>query len=427
MPKGIYLPAAFQCLFRPATYIALPGGRGSAKSQSVAQYLLLRARSETALFLCAREVQNSIADSVYSVLEGQAKKLGIHKEFVFQLKDIVHRGSGSKFIFKGIARNVENIKSVEGAKYCWVEEAAKLSQNSIDTLLPTMRQNGAKVIFTYNPDEDTDPIHQMFVVNEPPPDSIVVHTTYRDNPFFPDKMRRDMEWMRRTNYEKYLWVYEGQTRKQSEAAIYQKYRVEEFESPEANKVQNGVRSKFYYGIDWGFGSDPCAGVRCFIRDGKLFIDREWYGYNYDYNEKFTRDISDRLPGIEKYTAYADNQRPEAIRYLNAHGFRVRPCTKKKGSIEDGITFVKSFEDIVIHPACTNTIAEIKSYKYKVRERDSNYDPIYYTDPEDKNNHIMDAIRYAFDNEIFGHNSIVVSDEFLRNLTSANHANKRGRL
>ena len=119
-------------------YRVLYGGRGSAKSWSVARYLLLEAGRNKIRILCTREIQNSIRDSVYRLLVDQIIELGMESSFMIQREAITHT-NGSEFLFKGLQKNINEVKSTEGIDICWVEEAEKVTANSWDVLIPTLK------------------------------------------------------------------------------------------------------------------------------------------------------------------------------------------------------------------------------------------------------------------------------------------------
>lgn len=145
----------------PYRYYCYSGGRASGKSTAVAQSLILRASIQPITVLCAREFQNSITDSVYKLLTGTIKKLGLQG---FELKrDGIGHINGSSFIFRGLHDNLQSIKSIEGVDVCWVEEAQTISKTSLTTLIPTIRKTNSTLIFTWNPLTSHDPIWTYFV------------------------------------------------------------------------------------------------------------------------------------------------------------------------------------------------------------------------------------------------------------------------
>ena len=120
--------------------------------------------------------------------------------------------NGSVFLFAGLKHNVTKIKSVEGIDIAWLEEGDRISRESLDILIPTIRKPGSEIWITFNPNEPTDPVYQDFVLADPPrTNAIVKMVNYEDNPFFPDVLREEMEWDQAHDTAKYLHVWEGYT------------------------------------------------------------------------------------------------------------------------------------------------------------------------------------------------------------------------
>lgn len=404
------IPDAFADLFRPARYKVFYGGRGGAKSWAFARALVVKARTGPMLALCAREFQNSIADSVHHLLSEQIALLGFADEFEILKTGISHKFSGARFFFKGIRHNIQEIKSTEGVDVCWVEEAGRLSRESFDILAPTIRKEGSEIWFSFNPEEETDAVYERFVAKTPPRDAVVRKVGWRDNPWFPDVLDQERRWLLGADPAAHEWVWEGGLRPRSADPVYANAAVEQFESPDAAGQNGGARTRFRYGIDFGFAKDPAAGVRCFSRDGVLYVDHEFFGLGIEIDE-LPGLAAKSLPGVTENACYADSSRPETISYINrsGRGFDVRPCTKKKGSVEDGIAYLQAFEKIVVHPRCENTAREIRTYSWKRRHGQDETTSL----PEDRNNHCMDALRYALNDEINNQGKIAVSDAFLK--------------
>lgn len=177
--------------------------------------------------LCARELQNSISDSVHQLLKDQIKELGFEDFYEVQINRIIGK-NGTSFTFEGIKNNVNKIKSYEGIDFCWVEEANKVSRNSWSILIPTIRKEGSEIWISFNPELETDYTYQRFV-KEPgataggsvETDSMfVVKTNWRDNPWFKDPLFSEMEADRKRDYDHYLNIWEGHCVQMLEGAIY---------------------------------------------------------------------------------------------------------------------------------------------------------------------------------------------------------------
>ena len=171
--------------------------------------------------LCTREVQKSIKDSVHSLLSDQIQAMGLGH--IYQVLQTEIRGvNGTEFLFAGLStQTVESIKSYEGVDICWVEEARAVSKRSWSILIPTIRKEGSEIWVSFNPELDTDETYVRFVVN-PPPGSWVQKLTWRDNPWFSDTLRAEMEHLKKVDPEAYENVWEGKCRTAVEGAIYAK-------------------------------------------------------------------------------------------------------------------------------------------------------------------------------------------------------------
>ena len=376
----IPLPEVFEPLLGPARYKGIFGGRGGAKSHFFADQLIDDSLSHKGLrAVCIREYQVSLEQSVKRLLEDKITSYGLSSDFNVKESWIETPGDGI-VIFQGMqSHNAESIKSLEGYDRAWVEEAQNLSQRSLDLLRPTIREEGSEIWFSWNPRFPTDPVDQLLRASKPP-DAVVVRSSYRDNPFFPEVLRKEMEWDRARDPEKYAHVWLGEYERHSEARVFKNWKIEEFETPSD--------VFFLYGGDWGFSIDPSVLVRCFIQGRKLFIDREAYkiGVEIDHLPAFF----DQVPGSRDWTIIADSARPETISYLNRNGFpKLIPAIKGKDSVKEGIIFLQGY-DIVIHPRCIHTADEFTMYSFKVDKMTNLVTPVL----EDKKNHVIDAVRYA---------------------------------
>lgn len=375
-------------LYEPGRYKVLYGGRGSGKSWAIADYIISKTAFGKYRVLCTREIQGSIKDSVYRLLVDRIYFHKLQKFFVIQ-RDSISSIYGSEIIFKGLRQNISEIKSTEGIDICWVEEAEKVAVDSWDILIPTIRKNGSEILISFNPDDENANTYTRFVEKDGKPVQLpecrIAFVNWWNNPWFPDVLKREMEWCRQNDPEKYEHVWGGRPKKYGQAVIFKnKLRIEDFPAPNPDETQ------FFYGADWGFGVDPCCLVRLFIRDRILYLDKEFYGYGIEIDD--LPRAFDSVEGARKYTIRGDSARPDTISYMCNHGFIVEPAEKGPGSVEDGIEFLKNFEAIIIHPSCTGSIGDFSNYRWKVDRITDMVLPI----PVDKSNHSCDAARYALE-------------------------------
>lgn len=376
----VRLPRYGQDLWRPFRHLAWHGGRGAAKSRTVATGLVIQSVERHERVLCGREVQRSIKDSVKRLLDDEIERLGLSSAFVSTEAEI--RGpNDSLFLFSGIKGNANGIKSIEGITTFWGEEAQAFSQASIDTVIPTIRAPNSRLIWTWNPDLETDPIDVMFRGKDgTPPSSIVREVNYTNNKWFPDVLRTEMEWDRSRDIDKYNHIWLGTYRRNSESRVFKNWRVEAFDSPE--------NVEYRLGADFGFSIDPSAALRCWIDGTQIHVDYEAYGLNVEIVNLPKLFMS--IPDAEKWWMTADSSRPETISHLRNNGFpRIQSALKGARSLEEGVEFLKSY-DIVVHPRCQHLIDELTLYSYKLDSLTGQVTSIL----EDRDNHLIDALRYA---------------------------------
>ena len=367
-----------------ARYKVLYGGRGGGKSYAIADALADKAARNKLRILCTREMQNSIRDSVHRLLSDRIHALELDDYSEIRKEGITSK-CGSEIIFKGLRHNISEIKSTEGIDLCWVEEAEKVTDESWNILIPTVRKENSEICVSFNPEDEHSATFTRFVKNTPP-DCRIAMLTYRDNAFFPDVLRKEMEYDKRTDYEKYLHIWEGQVKRYGAAVIFAgKYHVEEFDTPED--------SQFYFGADWGFSNDPTVLVRAWIKDRVLYVDHEFYAVGVEITE--LESAFDTVPLSRKWKIVADSERPDTISYMQRRGFNICGAEKGKGSVEDGIEFLRSFEKIIIHPRCRGAIDNFSNYKWKQDKITKEVLPI----PLDASNHVPDALRYALEGYI----------------------------
>lgn len=350
--------------------------------------------------MCVRELQTSIAESVHRLLCDQIETLGLGLFFEVQQKAIFrvpYRGEklGSEFIFYGIRQNATKVKSTEGVDIAWAEEAEKISHDSWQILIPTIRKPNSEIWVTFNPDEEIDPTFQRFVVNTPD-NAKVVEVNWPQNIWFPEELRKEKDYLYRVDAEAAEHVWGGKCRKNASSQIFRgKYEVRHFTVPnpaDRSSTENPMWDGPYYGADWGFSQDPCWLDKSWIdtTESVLYVEKEAVkvGLELDDIAAFWRS---KIPEVGERTIRADSARPETISYVARTGqLPVEAAEKWSGSVEDGVAYLKKFSKIVFHPSCTHGIQEASLYSYK-RDRLTGE---VLTDIIDKHNHGWDSRRYA---------------------------------
>ena len=388
----VELPQKLITLFAPARgelrYRVLRGGRGSGKSFSAAKIAAIWGAIEPLRILCAREFQNSIAQSFHAELKNAINSCPwLSTQYDVGIDYLRHKSNGTEFLFKGLRHNIDGIKSMAQIDLVIVEEAETVPAGSWQDLLPTIRAEGSEIWIIYNPKRRDSWVAKTFDTDDLPPRTLIADINYDGNPFFPSVLNEqrlhDREVM---DPALYRHVWEGGYYEQSDAQVFAgKYEIKDFEP---QPKWDGP----YYGLDFGFSQDETAGVKAWIHDNTLYIEHELYEKRLELDDT-AKAMIDNLPDVERHTVRADNARPESISYLKRNGIpRIVACEKGKGSVEDGIQFIKSFKKVIIHPRCEQTAKEFDLYSYKVDRLSGDILPVLV----DQNNHAIDALRYALE-------------------------------
>jgi phage terminase large subunit len=250
-------------------------------------------------------------------------------------------------------------------------------------LRPTIRKEGSEIWFTWNPENDSDPVDVLLRSEIKPKNAIVKKVNYKDNPWFPDVLEDERQFDRQHDPDGYGHTWDGDYVTASKARVFKNWIVEEFEAP--------ADSMFRFGADWGFSVDPTTLVRCYMVGRKIYIDYEAYQVGCEIKD--TPDLFMTVPESEMWPIVADSARPETISHIRKHGFpKIMKAIKGPKSLEEGVAFVKTYQ-LIIHPRCEHVIDELTHYKYKLDPATEKPTSIL----EDKHNHVIDALRYAVEN------------------------------
>lgn len=402
------IPAKLKPLLQPSRYKGVHGGRGSSKSHTFARLLLRRCKKNPGTrWVCVREIQISLQQSVKRLLEDMIKLYDLGSEFEVQNTLIKTPGDGV-IIFQGMQNHTaDSIKSLEGFDGVWVEEAQTLSKTSLELLRPTIRKDGSELWFSWNPEKRTDPVEFLRVA--PPADAIIIEMNWQDNPHFPPVLRTEMEGDYERDPEAAAHVWGGKYKIRSKASVFKNWRMARFATPDD--------AAFLFGSDWGFSIDPTVLIRGFVAEGSfrdelvrrlglsganqvLCIDAAVWkvGCEIDDTPALFDTLDPKRPGMAReWKIIADSARPETISFMQRHGYpRVVPARKGAGSVEEGIKFLQQY-DIIIHPDCcaqgddgiNHVEDEFLNYRYKTHPLTGEVMPIL----EDKKNHTIDAARY----------------------------------
>ena len=389
----------------------LKGGRGSTKSSFAAIQIILGMISDKkANALALRKVDNTVRKSIMESFLWAIDMLDVTELFSCTKSpaEITYIPTGQKIIMSGLddPRRLKSIRLKKGYfKYLWFEEAEEFNgMEEIRSVEQSTRRGGDNFIefITYNP--PNDPAAWVNKESEEHYEGRYVHfSNYLDVPkdWLGKQFLSDAEQLKKRDPLKYDHEYMGRAVGRAEQIVFHdKWQELDFETPAHDKC---YQSRYFYGADWGFANDPSTLVRMFIMrengDNNLYIDREIGGVGVDMDE--LPQLFDSVPESRKWKIYGDCSRPETISYMAKNGFNIEGAPKWTGSVEDGVEYIKSFDNVYIHPRCAKTIDEFKKYSYKVDRNTKEILPVLV----DNNNHYIDSIRYALADYIKGNVSI----------------------
>lgn len=382
-------------------YRVLKGGKGSKKSTTTALNMIYRLiKYPESNLLVVRAVMNTHRDSTFAQLKWAQEKLGVShlwKNNVSPL-EMTYIPTGQKILFRGFDDVLKLASTtVEKGYLCWVwvEEAFELESEAdfekLDLSVP--RGNIPDHLFkqttlTFNPWSEHHWLKKRFFDSEA--DNVFAHTTnYMVNEFLDDTDRSIFERLREENPRRYAVAGLGEWGI-ADGLIYENWEVKAFNPAELGK-EGGTEWQYrsFFGLDYGYTNDPTAFI-CFAANP--FTKQIWI-YDEHYQVKMLNDDIAKMilsKGYAKERIRADAAEPKTNDDLRRLGVvRIVPSVKGKDSIINGITAIQGYK-IFVHPNCKNTIAELSSYTWKKDKSDNGINV-----PEDKNNHLMDAMRYAF--------------------------------
>ena len=387
---------------RAFDYFFFKGGRGSGKSTFISLAIVLGiVRHPNTNAIIYRKVGSTVYESVYTQILWSIDRLNLTNWFKFykQPMKMVYLPTGQEIMFKG-CDDPQKSKSIKPKKgyfgYCWFEEATDFQGlDEIENIVQSVARSGlgkTAIFLSYNPPQSVQSWINAEVLR-PQQNRFVHHSTYLSiNPeLLGEQFIKIAEYKKQTNEKQYNHIYLGEVTGTG---------GEVFDNVETRAITDEEIEKFdylYTGLDFGFAVDPVAIVKTSYNSSKkeLYIFDEFYrvGASFDV-------IAEQLQKMGNPYTIADSAEPRSIYELKKRDCRIVGAKKGSGSVEHGLKCLQDLNKIVIDPArCPNTVREFCSYEYEL-DRYGNYKSIY----PDKNNHSIDAVRYALE-DIFRDNNI----------------------
>lgn len=383
----------------------LKGGRGSTKSSFAAIQVVLGVMADPeANGIGFRKVGNTVRKSIMETYLWAIDKLGVGHLWSRTVApaELTYIPTGQQIIFTGLddPLKLKSIKIRNGYfKYVHFEELPEFSgMDEIRSVEQSVMRGGDNFveICTYNPPNDPAAWVNAEADREVE-GRLVVPSTYLDVP--PEWLGKEFikraEALKALDPLKYEHEYMGQAVGRAEQIVFHgKWKVKEFEFPGLDKV---YQSRLFFGIDHGFANDPAAITRSYIMfengERNLYIEYEAGGTGIEIDE--LPSFMNQIPDIKRWKCYGDSARPETNSYLSNRGYNVEGAPKWTGCVEDGVEYMRSFNNIYVHPRCVKTQEELTKYSYKVDKNTGDILPVLV----DKWNHYIDSVRYSLSDYI----------------------------
>lgn len=372
------------------------GGAGSGKSHFVFQKMILKyLKYGNRKCLVVRKVSNTLRDSCFALVKSILSDWQLYDQCKINKTDLtIELPNGSHFIFKGMD-DPEKIKSIANIDDIVVEECTEVDEFDFDQLSLRLRSRNPynQVHCMFNPVSKENWVYKRWFkegANYNKDNTVILHTTYKNNKFLPKEYIENLLDMERTNLA-YFRIYALGEFATLDKLIYTNWRVENFDYREILRTVKG--SKAIFSLDFGFTNDPTAFV-CSIIDKinkKLWIFDEFQEKGL-LNDEIAQKITEM--GFRKEIIICDSAEPKSIEELRRNGLdRVKAAVKGKDSIINGINLLQQFE-VIIHSKCIFIQEEFKNYTWK-KGKDGEYINV----PIDKYNHGLDALRYGVSTDV----------------------------
>jgi len=373
------------------------GGAGSGKSVWAfqRQVMIYLKSKEPRKCLVVRKVGATIRDSVFAQMKHTLSSFKILDRCkVSESNFTITLPNGSQFIFKAMD-DPEKIKSIQGLDDIMIEEATELTLDDFSQLKLRLRSQkpNNQIVMMFNPVSKSNWVYKEFFKDNPDlkaKDAYIMHTTYKDNKFLPESYVNGLMEMMNSN-PVYFRIYALGEFASLSKLIYTNWEEKLFNLPDL--VSKGI-SQPRFGMDFGFTNDPSTLVGVMVdRPNKtMYIFDEYYKKGAT-NEEIAEAIFDM--GYSKQTITADSSEPKSILEIKRNGVRkIKPAKKGNDSLMWGIQFLQGWK-MIVHPNCKETIEELENYAY-VKDKKTNE---YINKPIDEFNHVLDALRYAMEDEM----------------------------
>lgn len=361
------------------------GSAGSGKSYTIAQKIIIRCTKEPIRVVVCRRYGTTLRNTCFSLLKEILTKWKLMPYVKIRETDMnIRFPNGSEIILLGLDEETK-LLSLNNVSVIWVEEAFEVPQTIVEQLNIRMRGQAAnqQLLLSWNPISKQSWLYK-FTVEEPPENSIYIHSTYKDNPFLNAEYIAALDEMEKRNPQKYRIYGKGEWGIDSAGLVFQNWKEEEFDAMEL--AASGLEHRC--GMDMGW-VDPSAVVdTLYDRDNKIiYVFQEFYKSGCQLSE-LAEALHDMK--LNKVKIFVDSAEPRAIQYFKSEGINAAPVQKGKDSVKTGYQFLQDHL-IIVHPKCQKLLMELSNFCYIKSKQTGEF-----TDDTDHTySHAIDGLRYAY--------------------------------
>lgn len=361
------------------------GSAGSGKSYTIAQKIVIRCCNEPIRVLVCRRYGTTLRNSCFALFKEILTKWRLTKYVSVRETDMsIIFPNGSQIIMCGLDSE-EKLLSINDISTIWIEEAYEVEKNKVEQLNLRMRGQAAnqQLFLSWNPISKQSWLYE-FTVENPPENSIFLHSTYRDNPFLNAEYIAALDEMEVRNPAKYRVYGLGEWGVDTEGLVITNWRKEEFDAMEL--AQKGFEHRA--GMDLGWIDKSAIIDTLYDRDNKtIYVFNEFYKSGCQLSE-LASAIGNM--NLTKTKIYVDAAEPRSIQFFKKEGINAYPCNKGKDSVKAGLMFLQD-SLIIVHPSCQNFITELENFSY-IKSKVTGE---YTEDTTHEWSHAIDACRYAY--------------------------------
>lgn len=358
------------------------GSAGSGKSYFITQKILIRALSKQGRFAVCRRYGTTLRHSCFSLFKDILKKWKLTPHCNIRETDMrITLPNGSEIIFVGLD-DEEKLLSIVTMECIFVEEAYEVPKDIIDQINLRLRGGeNQQILLAWNPISKNSYLYDLW--EHPPENSVLIHSTYKDNPFLDEQYIRSLEELRDRNPQKARIYCDGEWGVDTDGLVYTNWKIQGFD-----ELELAGYCEHRAGMDFGY-QDPSA-----------IVDTEYDATNkriYVCNEFYKRGqtLDQLVEAIElmhltKTKIQCDSAEPRTIDFFRKHYINAVPCTKGQNSVNARIMFLQNSE-IIVHPRCENVIMELSNFSY-IKDRKTGR---FTEDTTHEFSHSLDALGYAY--------------------------------